>query len=160
MASNPMAGFVFIDPRVANLQMLIAGAQPGQLVFVLDANSDGLQQIADILAANGAENLAAIQIVSHGSTGQVQLGSTLLNDGDLAEHSAALAQIGASMAGGGGPLAVGRGAGAGGTLLLYGCDVAAGDTGKQFIADLSQFTGADVAASTDATGAATLGGNW
>ena len=45
-------------------------------------------------------------------------------------------------------------------LLLYGCDVAAGETGRAFVEQLAQSTGADVAASTDKTGSAAIGGNW
>lgn len=45
-------------------------------------------------------------------------------------------------------------------LLLYGCDIAAGDGGRQFIAQLARATGADVAASLDDTGTARLAGNW
>ncbi|MFB3076904.1 MAG: DUF4347 domain-containing protein, partial [Lysobacterales bacterium] len=44
--------------------------------------------------------------------------------------------------------------------LLYGCDVANGELGVDFIDNLASYTGADVAASTDSTGAAGFGGNW
>jgi len=47
-----------------------------------------------------------------------------------------------------------------GDILLYGCDVAQGEIGQAFIEQLAQLTGADVAASTDLTGAAALGGDW
>ncbi len=47
-----------------------------------------------------------------------------------------------------------------GDLLLYRCDVAAGGAGHAFIDDLATATGADVAASTDLTGGASLGGDW
>ena len=42
-------------------------------------------------------------------------------------------------------------------LLLYGCDVAQTAAGQQLRADLAALTGADVAASTDLTGAAAAG---
>ena len=45
-------------------------------------------------------------------------------------------------------------------ILIYGCDVAAGSTGRAFIDLLAQLTEADVAASTDTTGASFLGGDW
>jgi hypothetical protein len=45
-------------------------------------------------------------------------------------------------------------------ILLYGCDVAATASGSLFIDQLATLTTADVAASTDLTGTATLGGNW
>ena len=47
-----------------------------------------------------------------------------------------------------------------GDVLVYGCDVAAGDVGQQFVAALAASTDADIAASTDITGAASPGGNW
>ena len=43
---------VFIDSRVPDLQDLLNGLQPGEQAFVLDPSKDGIDQIADILAAN------------------------------------------------------------------------------------------------------------
>jgi len=45
-------------------------------------------------------------------------------------------------------------------LLIYGCSVAAGSDGIGFVHALSELTGADVAASDDATGSAAAGGDW
>jgi len=45
-------------------------------------------------------------------------------------------------------------------LIIYGCDVAATDSGQIFIDELAEISGADVAASDDTTGHADLGGNW
>ena len=45
-------------------------------------------------------------------------------------------------------------------LLVYGCNVAGGQWGFEFIQDLADITGADVAASVDLTGASALGGDW
>ena len=45
-------------------------------------------------------------------------------------------------------------------ILLYGCNVGEGAVGRGFVAQLASLTGADVAASDDATGAAARGGNW
>ena len=139
---------VFIDSSVPDLQDLLSGLQPNEVAFVLDPSSDGITQIADILAANGLTNLSAISIVGHGAAGEIQLGSAVLDDSDLAQHSDALAQIGASLA-------------PGGALQLYGCDVASGASGQQFIVDLSQFVGgADVAAATHDIGQTAGGENW
>ncbi|MBV9705244.1 MAG: DUF4347 domain-containing protein, partial [Methylobacteriaceae bacterium] len=139
---------VFIDSRVPDLQDLIDNALPGEKVFVLDPNFDGVQQIADILAANNLTDLSAISIVGHGASGEIDLGSTVLDDGDLAGHAATLAKIGAALA-------------PGGDIGLYACDVASGSSGQQFIADLSTYAGgADVAAATHLVGSADLGGSW
>ncbi|WP_223211107.1 DUF4347 domain-containing protein, partial [Microcystis aeruginosa] len=45
-------------------------------------------------------------------------------------------------------------------ILLYGCQVAAGDAGTEFINKLSQITGAKIAASSGRVGNAALGGSW
>jgi hypothetical protein len=63
----------------------------------------------------------------------------------LQRQSAVLARIGAALS-------------ADGDILLYGCDVAADN--REFIDTLAALTQADVAASTDATGSAVLGGDW
>ncbi len=65
---------------------------------------------------------------------------------NIHSYQAQLAVIGASLA----PQ---------GDLLLYGCDVATGSEGLQFIQTIAQLTGADVAASTDKSGPSALGGN-
>jgi hypothetical protein len=139
---------VFIDSRTPDIDDLINGAEAGEQIFVLDPAQDGLQQIAAILKANHLSALSVISIVGHGAPGQITLGSTLVDDADLANDTAALATIGAALA-------------PGGNLALYACDTAAGATGRQFIADLSKsIGGADVVASTHVVGSADLGGSW
>ncbi|GLS20283.1 hypothetical protein GCM10007874_33000 [Labrys miyagiensis] len=139
---------VFIDSRVPDIQALIDGATPGEQVFVLDAASDGIQQIADILANDNLTNLASISIVGHGAPGEIELGSSWLDDTDLAGHATALSTIGAALA-------------PGGDLALYACNTAAGATGQQFITDLSHYAGGvDVAAATHLVGSADHGGSW
>ncbi|MBA5685508.1 Ig-like domain-containing protein [Rugamonas apoptosis] len=146
---------VFVDPSVADYQSIIAATPANATIVVLDAGKDGVQQIHDFLAHNTGlvaaidivTNLASVDVVSHGSPGEIHLGSTVLNADNMAAYSATLADIGSHLT-------------AGADILLYGCDVAAGATGQQFIASLAAATGADVAASTDLTGAAAAGGDW
>ena len=126
MSSNASAAaavrqVVFIDSRVPDIQDLLNGLQPGAQAFVLDPSRDGVQQIADIIAANHLTGLAAISIVGHGAAGELDLGSTVLNEGDLASHAQALPAIGAALT-------------PSGDLQLYGSDVASGASGQQFIA--------------------------
>ncbi|MGK5077309.1 Ig-like domain-containing protein [Janthinobacterium sp. HLX7-2] len=136
---------VFIDASVANPQTLLAGLKPGVEVVMLDKNRDGVQQIADAL--KGRHDLDSIQIISEGSTGRIILGSSVLSDHNIDSYQSALANWGAALR-------------SGGDILLYGCNVADNQTGEHFVNRLAQLTGADIAASTDATGAAALGGNW
>jgi hypothetical protein len=148
MTMNTAQQLVFIDSRVPDIQDLLAGVQPGELVYVLDPNSDGLQQIADILAADNLSNLSAISIVSHGSVGEVTLGSTVVTDSTLDTHASALAEIGAAL-------------GSAGTLQLFGCDVGQGAAGQQFVNDLATLAGGiNVAAATHDVGNPALGGSW
>ncbi|WP_269077634.1 VCBS domain-containing protein [Aeromonas molluscorum] len=45
-------------------------------------------------------------------------------------------------------------------IQLYGCRVGAGDSGQALVSALAKWTGADVAASSDDTGASNKGGDW
>ena len=114
-------------------------------IVMLDADEDGVAQIDRVLA--GEHDLAAIHILSHGASGSIGLGSSRVDAGFLADHEAAVAGWGRALQ-------------ADGDLLLYGCDVAAGEQGRAFLQQLARLTGADVAASDDATGDTALGGNW
>ncbi len=148
MTENNPQQIVFIDSRVPDIQDLLDGLQPDEQAFVLDPSSDGVQQIADILAENNFSDLSSISIVSHGESGTLDLGSSVITDANLANHSSALAEIGASLA-------------PGGTIQLYGCDVAQGTGGQQFIEDFSTFAGgAEVDASTQPVGSPASGGSW
>ncbi|MBI5790411.1 MAG: DUF4347 domain-containing protein [Rhodocyclales bacterium] len=136
---------VFIDGSLQNIDEILAGLAPGISAVVLDPTQDGLTQIAAALA--GVTDLSAIHIISHGSVGALQLGSAMVSGDNLTQYQAQLEAIGAALS----PI---------GDLMLYGCDVALGDVGQGFIENLAALTGADVAASTDLTGAAFLNGDW
>ncbi|MDG2538422.1 DUF4347 domain-containing protein [Dyella jiangningensis] len=144
-AATATHAVVFVDPSVANYQQLVSGLPKGTAIVVLDANSDGLAQMAQYLQQH--EGVESIHLVSHGADGQVQVGATWLNEGDVSAHSATLAQIGAAMK-------------PGGDFLIYGCDVAANADGQMLVQQIASISHLNVAASTDATGAAALGGDW
>ncbi|MCW5300358.1 DUF4347 domain-containing protein [Herbaspirillum lusitanum] len=137
---------VLVDTSVANYKTLEAGVRDGVGIVEFDGSKDGLAQIAQWAATQSG--LDAIHILSHGSQGTVNLGTARLTDASLSSTTvqAELAQLGQALS-------------ADGDLMLYGCDVAAGDH-NALLADLARATGADVAASRDATGAAAKGGNW
>jgi CSLREA domain-containing protein len=139
---------VFVDAAVGDAERLLADWMPdGRTVEVirLDAGSDGVDQISQALA--GRQGVAALHIVSHGAAGALQLGTGTLDALSLALRAEQIARWGDSLAGDA-------------DLLLYGCDVARGDAGGRFVADLALLTGADVAASDDASGGAAAGGDW
>ena len=136
---------VFIDTSVADYQQLASGVKDGVEVVLLDAGKDGLSQIAQW--AQTHTGYEAIHIISNGGEGSLTLGSVTLTDSMLASRRADLTTIGQALSDSG-------------DILLYGCNVAEGTNGQAFISDLAALTGADVAASTDLTGSATLNGDW
>ncbi len=143
--SPGIKSIVFIDSRITDYLSLIDSLPSSTEVFILDSHSDGLDQI--LARLDDSAGFDAIHVISHGSPGALYLGSTLLNSDNLSAYSLQLASIGHSLS-------------QTGDILLYGCSVAQGGVGLRFINSLSSCTKADVAASTDATGATTWGGDW
>ena len=155
----------FIDPSVPNYQTLLEGIHLAIQFVVLEANKDGVQQITAALADG---KYSALHIISHGSSGSIQIGSSHLGDDNITEYAGELQQWKDALT----PDA---------DILLYGCKVAnlspqlpllqgegaqdtpplvKGGQGGIFLQQLSQLTGADIAASDDLTGNAALGGDW
>ncbi len=135
---------VFIDSAVDDYQSLVNGAIPEAEVIVLDSTQDGVAQITEVL--QGRTHIAAIHIVSHGSPGSLQLGNSQLSIDTIDHYATQLKTWSATLSHT--------------PLLLYGCNVAAGDAGTQFVERLYQVTDVDIAASANRTGSAALGGDW
>ncbi|MBT9511225.1 MAG: DUF4347 domain-containing protein, partial [Acidovorax sp.] len=133
---------VFVDSRVKDAATLLKGFPPGAEVVYLSAGEDGLKQIVAALGEGG--DVGSVHVLAHGSEGQLWLGGSFLDLDTLEGHSDALA-------------ALGRGLTVDGDLLIYACDMGRGENGLQFVSNLAALTGADVAASSDRTGA---GGDW
>ncbi|MCX7066910.1 MAG: DUF4347 domain-containing protein [Methylococcales bacterium] len=136
---------IFIDSAVKNVADIISSIDSSTEIVYLDATKDGLTQIANYL--DGRTGIDSVQIISHANQGTLQLGNEILTNANLADHAAQLATIGHSLT-------------LNGDILLYGCELAKSTEGKQFVDSFSYLTKADVAASTDITGAASKGGNW
>ena len=136
---------VFVDPNITDVEALLSGVHPAAEVVILDPDGDGLRQIADHLADR--TDIDAVHIISHGRAGAVTLGGLTLDLTAVETRTTDLATIGDALA-------------PDGDILVYGCNVAAGNSGAAFVDALAQATGADIAASTDNTGAADRGGDW
>ncbi len=132
-----------IDENVADYQQIVSALPKGSEVILIDPNSDGVAQLA--AALKGQTGITDLSIISHGAAGEITLGTTTITAANIGDHAAAWQSIGASL-------------GANGDILLYGCDVAS--QGNGLLTQIAGLTGADVAASTDATGAASKGGDW
>jgi hypothetical protein len=119
---------------------------PSFQVHVVDADVDGVEYMASVL--EGMSDVSAVHIISHGAEGQFQLGSALVDQNSIeSTYADTLSGISDALA-------------ENADLLIYGCDFAAGETGAAAAEALAAATGADVAASTDATGHALRGGDW
>ena len=130
--TTPVREIAFIDTSITDWETLLAGLNEGVEVILLDPAEDGLRQMADAL--RDRSDLSAIHLFSHGGSGEIILGGMALNAGNLVDYGDALVTIGNALT-------------ETGDILLYGCNVAQGEAGQEFIAQLAGYTGADVAAS-------------
>ena len=136
---------LFVDRGVDHYQDLIAEVNPDTEVHLLDSTQDAISQITQTLI--GRTGVSSLHILSHGAAGRLELGSHWVDRSALEQNAAEVKSW---------SLALTENA----DILLYGCDVADGESGSAFVRSLSQLTGADVAASNNLTGSAALGGDW
>ncbi len=133
-----------VDSSIDNYQSLISGIDHAEIIL-LDSSRNGIEQITKALTSYS--EVDSIQIISHGQVGSLQLGSANLNVDNLDSYGEDLAAWSESLT-------------VNGDIILFGCNVGTGSIGLDFINELSQMTGADIAASNDLTGNSQLGGDW
>ena len=126
-----MNNLYFIDSNTPDIQTLIAELPTDATTVILQADKSGLDQIAACLKTNDVKNLDAIHVFSHGSTGELYLGNSNVTADTLNQNADLLKTIGQSLS-------------TTGDILLYGCDVAQGEIGQNFVDTLANLTGADV----------------
>ncbi|MFV3075469.1 SwmB domain-containing protein, partial [Niveispirillum fermenti] len=135
----------FIDTAVSGWEALAEGVPAGIAVVLLDGRGDGLSQLADWAAGRAGHD--AFHILSHGGDGYLKLGALTLDAAMLAERPGDLDMLGAALK-------------PGGDILLYGCELAGEPAGNAWLDLFADLTGANVAASTNLTGATDLGGDF
>ncbi|MEM9056170.1 MAG: DUF4347 domain-containing protein, partial [Pseudomonadota bacterium] len=146
----PRVELVVVDTAVEGYEQLVADitGRSGNVqysVHLIDSATDGVAALTAVLADH--DDLDAVHLVAHGDAGGFQLGSTWLDSGSFDRYADAI----------GGWADAFR---ANADLLVYGCNLADSSAGLDLLESLAELTGADVAASTDLTGHADLGGNW
>ncbi|MFM6896770.1 MAG: DUF4347 domain-containing protein, partial [Microcystis panniformis] len=139
--TNLNQSVVFLDAGITDYQTLQAGVIPEVATVILTPNQDGIEQITAFLQQN--TQITTIHLVSHGAPGCLYLGNCQLNLTNIYDYRQQLQNW----------AKINR-------ILLYGCQVAAGDAGEEFIEKLHQLTGATVMASATPTGSSRGGGNW
>ncbi|MCA1971595.1 MAG: tandem-95 repeat protein [Caenispirillum sp.] len=148
--SRPAAELIIVDTGIGNWQGLLEDVKSGMAgrrydVVLIGPGEDGIARISDALASR--HDLDAVHLISHGSPGALELGTSRLDFDGLLKHADAIRRWGEALD-------------ADADLLIYGCDVAATAEGRSFVDALARLTGADVAASMDKTGSTALGGDW
>ena len=140
---------IFVDaatPDYADLVSSINTDTPDTdyQIFVLQSDRDGIEQMNEILS--GLQEVDAIHLVSHGNETGFQLGTSWVDQNALSANSERIDGWSSFLADDA-------------DILIYGCNLAADETGQQLIEAIAGLTGADVAASTDLTRAADQGGD-
>ncbi|TAF68374.1 MAG: DUF4347 domain-containing protein, partial [Oscillatoriales cyanobacterium] len=136
---------IILDPTIPDSHHIASGIKPGTATYILKSQPNAIEQITTILAQH--TGIADLHIISHGSPGNLYLGTTELNSSNIENYSQQLRQWRNALT----PNA---------SIILYGCNVAAGDSGSQFLTQLYQLTGANIAANPQPTGNGEKGGTW
>ncbi len=134
---------LIVDGAVQNKSMFLRQAAPG--LEVVELGEGGIVSLMETLSRY--QGLDAVHIVSHAQSGAMQLGGELLDADAFENNLSAFAALNGAIK-------------AGGDLLLYGCELAKGTKGEDFLELVQANTHADLAASVDKTGNAAFGGDW
>ena len=139
---NDKKNIVFIDSAVEDYETITNSFKENTEFYLINANEDGFKRISEILTDR--ENIDALHLIGHGSSGQILFGNAFLNNDTIDSYQSTLTSIGQSLT-------------TSGDILFYGCNVASTDQGEILIKKISEITKADIAASDDLTG---KGGDW
>lgn len=131
---------IFIDSQVEFRHTLLNDLNSQTEVVILNSHQDGVEQITEYLATR--TEFSSIHIVSHGAPASLNLGNSKLSLETISKYTQNLSQWLTK------------------EIFIYGCNVAVGDAGEEFITKLHQITGAAIAASNTLTGNSKLGGDW
>ncbi len=141
-SSTSITSWVIVDAQVDDLKTLINTTDAeNHEIFLLDAARDGVEQITQLLHSRDVRP-TVLHLVAHGAPATLYLGSTELSLNSLDQYADQLKFW---------PIE---------ELHLYGCNVASGDAGEEFIEKIRHLTQANVAASTQKVGNKKLGGSW
>ena len=128
------------------LNEILSQSDTNFTVVMIESDSNGISQVTEALERLGT-NFSAIHILTHGDSNEFQLGNSSINNNNVNAFADELSGWSNALADGA-------------DILLYGCNLAASDDGQMLLERIGQLAGADIAASDDLTGAATLGGDW
>ncbi|MFO0013051.1 MAG: DUF4347 domain-containing protein, partial [Planctomycetota bacterium] len=141
---------ILVGDDLPDTTMILAGIKhdPNTCydVYIVDRSNSGWEQLHSYLAERNIE-FDAIHFVTHGTASGFQFGSDWVNADTLSSQSVQIAQISNYLSDNA-------------DLILYGCSIAETEYGRGIVDQLALYTSSDVAASDDATGNTSLGGDW
>ncbi|XOB61216.1 DUF4347 domain-containing protein [Campylobacterota bacterium DY0563] len=134
-----------IDTSIEDWQILAKSVNKGS-VLLLQKGDNVLDSIlAELKKLNSVESL---NIISHGSSGELHILSKRISKETLQKNKAKWEELGTYLS-------------KDGDINLFGCNIAKGDEGKEFLSTIAKYTDADVAASINPTGNnKSLGADW
>ncbi|NEO87833.1 MAG: DUF4347 domain-containing protein, partial [Spirulina sp. SIO3F2] len=140
---------VFIDAWADNSTDLLFGAEAGTVAQIIEQDQHGITAISEQLAviSDSVGKLDSVAIVAEGNEGNFWLGNQWIRTENISDYAAQLQGWGEALT-------------ENADLLLYSCFTALGGTGEALVQQIADLTGADVAASVDATGSVNYGGDW
>ncbi|MGB0560676.1 MAG: CHAT domain-containing protein [Spirulinaceae cyanobacterium] len=140
---------VFIDARADHPTDLLYGTEAGTVSQIIEREEDGISVISEQLAviSESVGELDSVAIVAEGNQGNFWLGSNWIRAENINDYQAQLQTWGTALT-------------ESADILLYSCFTALGATGEALVQSIADITGADVAASMNATGSANYGGDW
>ncbi|MGK7889504.1 MAG: DUF4347 domain-containing protein [Leptolyngbyaceae cyanobacterium] len=155
--STHAASIVFVDANVKDRHEFLNVIQPHIAAYVIPHDVDGVDYITHTLEhyPSRGEAIAHIHLIAHGFPGGLYLGNSQLSLSTIEQyvnplrewfldcrHQQALHRYLATLSHGFNQPQISP------QLLLYGCHVAAGDAGSEFLDKLHHYTGAAIQAST------------
>ena len=146
--NNPLT-LTVIDTTVDQYQDFLFGGTSGTIAVTVSPDENGITKIGTQLARLGETETQAdaVQIISEGSAGNFWLGSDFVSHETIGQYEAQLQTWVPHLTNTA-------------DILIYSCLTALGEIRDSLIHRLAEATGADVAASTNLTGSAALGGDW
>jgi hypothetical protein len=118
----------FVDLAIPDVEQILNGLD-ADVIYTLQPEQDGISQITEALSEY--DNISGVHIISHGAPGRLQLGSSIVDLQTLNQRSQDLQKWASAL-------------NSEADILLYGCNVAVGTIGHDFLHAFDQWTSADV----------------
>lgn len=141
----PVRELAVIDEAVPDKSVLLRNLRPGVKAVTIASDKNGLTHLEAILSHYS--HLSALHIISHAEDGVLLLGNSRITSSTLKNNPSIFSSLKSAMQ-------------PGGDLLLYGCNLAKGPSGRNLINLLHNKADVNVEASDNLTGATELGGDW